>query len=220
MGKYNTSIQLKNAQQIIKQLDGMVKGGEKAVAMTVNDFKHRAPAWVAQEVSAEYGIKKADVTPTKKNPKAAGRVSIKGTTIDTAALVYKGRVLTPTRFGMTPKAPKQAYTLKAQIHRGQKKTLGKVKRLTKKQRKNVGRNFRKQGDRNSSKSPIMLMNTGGGKHIPFQRQSKNRKNIKAIKTVSVPQTVSNEAVSKEIENVIQENLSKRMDHYIERYMRK
>lgn len=220
MGKYNTVIELRNAPELLKQLNSLNQQAEKAIDATVKDFKRRAPAWVSKEVSAVYGIKKADVTPTKKNPKAAGNVSVKGDTIATAALVYNGRVLTPTRFGMTPKAPKEAYTLKVQVKKGQRKTIGKVRRLTKKQRKNIGRNFQRQGSKSSNKSPIMLMHAGGGTYIPFQRRSKRRDDVHAIKTTSVPQMVDNELARKGIDTAIEENLSKRMEHHMGRYMGK
>ena len=125
---------------------------------------------------------------------------------------------------MTPKAPgPNAYTLKASIIKGQKATLGKVKKLTKKQRAALGANFRREGTQNSDHSPIMLMHTGntkegGTSYIPFQRKSTDRNDIKAIKTVSLPQMVSGNRTHAGITKTINDNLGKRLDHYMNRYM--
>ena len=215
-------------QQTIKELEKMQKAPKKVIDRTVKDFKQRGPSWVAQEVVKFYNIKKSEITPAKTGKASkgsAGTIKAAGDTINSMTLVYRGRVLTPVRFSMTPKAPKASYTLKAQIKKGEKKTLGKVKKLTKKQRKNIGKNFTQQGTQNSNKSPVMLMHTGnkqedGTNYIPFQRQSKDRNDIKAIKTISMPQMISNPKVEKEIYAAIGDKLGKRFDHYTEQYMNK
>ena len=214
---------------VLKELEQMQKASKKVVASTIKDFKQRAPSWVAQEVVKKYNIKKAEITPDKSGSykDKAGSISAEGETIDSVALIYRGRTLTPVHFGMTPKAPPvgKGYTLKAQVKKGEKKTWGKVKKLTKKQRANIGRNFTHQGTQNSKSSPIMLMHTGNRKqggvnYIPFQRQSQNRKDIKAIKTLSMPQMVSNQEVEKDIYKAISEKLGKRFDHYVDTYLKK
>ena len=101
--------------------------------------------------------------------------------------------------------------------------MGKVKKLTKKQRAALGKNLRGEGTRSSDHSPIMLMHTGAGssdktQYIPFQRKSKNRSDVQAIKTISLPQMVSSERTMPGIQKVIDENLEKRLDHYMDRYM--
>lgn len=210
---------------VIAEIEQMKKAPEKVVKRTVADFKKRGPSWVAQEVVKTYNIKKSEIMPAKTESaaKAAGTVKVEGKTLAGVQLIYRGRVLTPTHFGMTPKAPKQSYTLKVQVKKGEKKTLGQVKKLTKKQRKNIGKNLTQQGTRNSPKSPIMLMGTGNTKvdgvnYIPFQRQSQNRKDIKAIKTVSLPQMVSNPKVDENIRQSVNEKLGKRFNHYCEQYL--
>ena len=218
MGSIKAGIQ--KYDDILKDMEQMRKAPQKVVDRTVKDFKQRGPGWIAAEVVQKYNIKKNEIVPTKKNnykPKA-GSVKVKGDTIGSMALVYRGRVLTPTHFGMTPKAPKQTYTLKAEFVNGQKKTLGKVKKLTKKQRKNIGKNFTRQGTQNSDRSPIMLMRTGGT-YIPFQRVSKRRSDVKAVKTLSMPQMVSNPEVEAKIYDSISKNLGKRFDHYVDRYLK-
>lgn len=216
-------INMKDIKGFMKQ---MQTAPEKVQESTVKDFKSRAPGWVATEVAKHYNIKKTDVTPAKYGKTAVGQAKVKGKKLGSVSIVYQGRVLTPVRFSMKPLAPTGgAYTLKATIVKGDRKTLGKVKKLTKKQKKNIGRNFTQQGTKSSNKSPIMLMHTGnkqagGTNYIPFQRQSKDRKDIKAIKTISMPQMVSNPQVEEQIYKSISEKLGKRLDHHVKRYMGK
>lgn len=211
----SVTCKIKDYNILQKKLEDMKKAPEKVMKRTLSDVKKRAPGWVATEVVKAYGVKKAEI-----NGQKIGKVKVEGNSIKTVKIKYTGRVLTPTHFGMTPKAPgPNAYTLKATIARGERKTLGKVKKLTKKQRKALGKNFTRSGTRNSDHSPIMLMHTGAGnadktQYIPFQRKSTNRKNVEAIKTISLPQMVSSERAAPNITNAINENLSKRLEHHM------
>ena len=200
---------IKDYNAIQKKIDGLGKKSETVMKRTLSDMKSRVPGWIATEVSSKYGVKKGEI-----NSGTIGSVKVKGDTVETVQIIYKGRVLTPTHFGMTPKAPgKGAYTLKAAVIRGQKTELGKVKKLTKKQRKNIGKTFTRSGTKTSDHSPIMLMPTGGT-YIPFQRKSTNRSDVEAIKTVSLPQMVSSERTKPGIDKAISENLGKRLDHHM------
>lgn len=210
--------------QTVKELEKMKASSDRVIQSTLNDFRKRGPSWIAAEVAQHYGIKKNDINPNVKNGGTAGKIKVAGRTVDSVRIIYKGRVLTPVRFGMTPKTLRASYTLKAEITKGGKKTLGKVKKLTKKQRQNIGRNFTRQGQRSSNKSPVMLMPTGnahvgGTSFIPFQRVSHRRNDLKAIKTLSVPQMVSNPQVEKNIYSKISKELGKRFEHYTERYFK-
>jgi len=205
--------QIKDYDAIKKQLEDMKKAPRSVLERTMGDAKKRIPPWVAAEVSKQYGIKKAEV-----GNGLAGNVKVEGNSIETLKLIYTGRVLTPTHFGMSPKVPgKNSYTLKAQIIRGERSTLGKVKKLSKAQRAELAKNFRREGAHNSSHSPIMLMPTGAT-YIPFQRKSPYRSDVEAIKTLSVPQMVSSDRVAPGITKAINEGLQKRLDHHMERLM--
>lgn len=189
---------------------------KKAMSGLMGDLKKRGPGWVAAEVTQIYGVKKAEVSPGKSK---IGTIKVQGNSWKQLRLSYTGRVLTPTHFSMTPKTPKPSYTLKMQVYKGQKTELGKVKKLTKRQKKKLVLNLQKKGVQNSQKSPIMLMpaSKGSSTYIPFQRTSPNRKDVKAIKTTSLPQMVSNQKVRQGIDDVLNTNIRKRLDHYIERY---
>lgn len=211
----SVTCQIKDYNILQKKLEDMKKAPEKVIKRTLSDVRNRAPGWVAAEIAKEYGVKKADINGNK-----LGKVKVEGDSIKTIKIKYTGRVLTPTHFGMSPKTPgPNAYTLKATIIKGQRSTLGKVKKLTKKQRKALGKNFTRSGTRNSDHSPIMLMRTGANsadktQYIPFQRKSTRRSDVKAIKTISLPQMVSSERTSEGITRAINENLGKRLDQHM------
>lgn len=208
---------LEAVQQSVRQLR---RRSERVVERTIKDAKQRVPGWVATEVTKQYGVDKKEVTGNK-----IGSMRISGSTMQDLRFTYKGRRLTPTHFKMSPQAPTGgAYTLKATIIKGQRSKLGKVKKLTKKQRKALGRNFKGMNPRTSDHSPIMLMHTGnahagGTDYIPFQRKSTNRTDVHPIKTVSLPQMITNEKVASNIYNVIDEKLGKRLEHHLQQMTR-
>lgn len=209
--------EIKNYKALRKQIKDMKKAPRQVLKSLTADAKKRAPGWVATEVSKVYGVKKSEITGKK-----IGSVKVQGGNIDQVQIVYKGRVLTPTHFSMSPKAPKPnrgSYTLKASIIKGERTTLGKVKKLTKKQRAALAKNFTRSGTQKSDHSPVMLMPTGST-YIPFQRRSINRKDVQAVKTVSLPQMVSSERTEKGIQTAISDGLGKRLNHHMQRYMGK
>ena len=210
--------EVKDYNLLQKKLDQMREAPTKVMNSITAEARKRVPGWVATEVTKAYGVKKSEITGQK-----IGKVKTTGNNIRKVKVIYTGRLLTPTHFSMSPKAPKDgggSYTLKATIIKGQRTTLGKVKKLTKKQRAALGKNFTKSGTQTSDHSPVMLMRAKGGQHLPFQRKSRDRKDIDAIKTVSLPQMVSSERTAEGIQQAINENLGKRLDHYMERYMPK
>lgn len=208
--------QIKNYKALKKQLEDMKKAPRAVMKAMTADAKKRVPSWVAAEVTKVYGVKKSEISGGD-----LGKVQVKGDSLDEVKIVYTGRMLTPTHFSMSPPTPKVggSYTLKATIIRGERTTLGKVKKLTKKQRAVLSKNFTRSGTRNSDHSPVMLMRANGGQYLPFQRKSFDRKDIHAVKTVSLPQMVSSERTEKGIQTAISEGLGKRLDHHMNRYMK-
>lgn len=179
---------IRNYQALIRELESTQDKAKTVIQRTIADAKGRGPGWIASGVTERYGIKKKEI-PTKAGSAAAGELRTKGDAVKELQLIYTGRMLTLTHFGMTPTAPRPTYTLKASVLKGQKVVLGQKKKLTKKQLQNIGRNFTRQGTRNSPSSPIMLMPTGST-YIPFQRKSQARNDLEAIKAISLPQMVT------------------------------
>ncbi len=211
----SVTCEVKNYKLIKKRIDAMQKAPAKVMSSITNEAKKRVPGWVATEVAKEYGVKKSEITGQK-----IGKVTPQGSNFKEVRVVYTGRALTHTHFNMSPKAPNPggAYTLKATIVKGQRTTLGKVKKLTKKQRAALGKNFTGTGTRTSDHSPIMLMRANGGHYLPFQRVSHDRADVVVRKAISLPQMVSSKRTEEGIQKAISENLGKRLDHYLDRYM--
>ena len=208
--------EVKNYKTLRKQIEDMKKAPRLVIKALTSDTIKRAPGWIAAEVSKSYGVKKGDITGKK-----IGSVNVKGDSVENVKIVYTGRVLTHTHFSMSPKEPKPnggSYTLKATVIKGERKELGKIKKLTKKQRAAIGKNFTRSGTQSSNHSPIMLMRANGGHYLPFQRKSTNRRDIKVIKTLSLPQMVSSKRTQEGIQKALGEGLQKRLDHHMNRYM--
>lgn len=180
--------------EVIKEIQSMKAKSEKIVNRTVADFKSRGPGWVSQEVTKEYGISKKDVNETKKGViKGRSKIRIKGAKLDDISIIYRGRLLTPTHFSMKPTmrpAKNKPYVVTAII----KKSKGRVA----------------LGNR------VFLKESGkqGTKQIPFQREGKERYPINAVKTVSVPQMITNESVKKNINERVNTELGKRLQHHL------
>lgn len=191
-------IVIQGYDDLVKDINSMQAKSKKVVQRTVADFKSRGPGWVSQEVVKEYNIKKKDINEAKKGVKNAGTIKVRGTKIDDLSIVYQGRLLTPTHFGMTPKARPEngkRYTVQAKIKRGGgKKPLG---------------------------HRVFLAHSGndGSIQIPFQRRDKERLPIDVIKTVSVPQMITNEKVSRDIHDRINAELGKRLEHHMKQMKR-
>lgn len=207
--------EIKEYNVVKKQMKALEKAPAKVMASITNEAKKRVPGWVATEVAKQYGVKKSEITGQK-----IGRVRAEGGSVKDVRIVYTGRLLTHTHFNMSPREPNPggAYTLKATIVKGQRTTLGKVKKLTKKQRAALGKNFTGSGTRSSDHSPIMLMRANGGHYLPFQRVSENRGDIVVRKAISLPQMVSSKRTQDGIQKAISENMGKRLEHYMSRYM--
>lgn len=208
---------IKNYKVLKKKLDDKKKAPQKVMKALTADARKRVPGWVATEVTKTFGVKKGEITGKK-----IGSVKMQGSDVTNLKVIYSGRLLTPTHFSMSPNVPKEGggYTLKATILKGQRKTLGNVKKLSKAQRAALAKNFTGSGTKSSEKSPIMLMRANGGQYLPFQRKSTNRNDIEAVKTISLPQMVSSERTKDNIQQAINEGLSKRLDHHMKRYMNK
>lgn len=186
-----------NIDNVIKGLDQEKANAEKVVSRTIGDMRSRGPGWVSKAVREEYNISAKDVKAACHVEKA-GTISISGTMVDDIALVYRGRVLTPTHFKMKPSSrPPGPYTVTAEIKRGQRKALSSI---------------------------AFLAHSGGSstKEIPFQRQGQSRLPIEAIKTISVPQMVQDGDgdLKPGIEEAINNGLESRFNHYCKQYLNK
>lgn len=67
---------------------------------------------------------------------------------------------------------------------------------------------------------VFLGSNKGAGLIPFQREGDSRTPVKSIKTVSVPQMITNDQVAEHIQKNIDEGLAKRLEHHTERELGK
>lgn len=183
------------AKDIVKRLNKLENGGQTAIKKTVNDFMSRAPAWVSKGIREHYGVDTAAINEAKQQPRRGqSSIQVAGVQVDSASLIYKGRVLTPTHFKMKPTQRKpKPYRVSQEVFKGQRKNLP---------------------------AGVFLTSSGGegSTQIPFQRESESRYPIKSIKTLSVPQMIDGKA-RQTIETTISEKLGERFNHYIDQVMK-
>lgn len=207
-------VEIQRFDALMQRVRRIHTGAEQVRERTLQDAKQRVPGWVATEITKQYGIKKGAITGQE-----VGTIRVQ-TDSSGMKFIYKGRNLTPTHFKMSPTVPPAgAYTLKATIIKGHRSTLGKIKKLTKKQRATLGKNFQRTQTHTSDHSPVMLMHARGGTYIPFQRRSTRRSDIHPVKTISLPQMVVGDRTEQGIREAIDEKLGKRIEHHLQQILR-
>ena len=99
------SVTMKDGAKLAQKIGKLKEGGETAIKRTVSDFTSRAPGWISKGIRQHYGVDTAAIKgagPSTK--KGATHVHVAGIAVDAAALEYRGRTLTTTHFGQSPKA--------------------------------------------------------------------------------------------------------------------
>ena len=218
------NIAIEGAEDLKAKLAKMNKQSETVVKRTVSDFKSRAPAWVSAAVTEYYAIKKSDVKGAMTGvKKGIGKIKVAGVTVDEISLVYSGRLLTPTHFKMKPTTPPKKRDKDTRLIPGQNiksdKAVGDVAIVNPLAPYQVTAEIKK-GHRVTFPGQTFLGTNKGAGYIPFQRQSDERTDIKSIKTVSIPQMITNEQVGEEIKKKIDEGLSKRLEHHLQQELTK
>ena len=218
------NIAIEGAEDLKAKLAKMNKQSETVVKRTVSDFKSRAPAWVSAAVTEYYAIKKSDVKGAMTGvKKGIGKIKVAGVTVDEISLVYSGRLLTPTHFKMKPTTPPKKRDKDTRLIPGQNiksdKAVGDVAIVNPLAPYQVTAEIKK-GHRVTFPGQTFLGTNKGAGYIPFQRQSDERTGIKSIKTVSIPQMITNEQVGEEIKKKIDEGLSKRLEHHLQQELTK
>ena len=231
MGK-KINVEIQDYYKLKRQIERMKTMPEKALQSANGDLKERVPKWIAAGVADRYALEGG-----KENAKTAvtsgnvGRMKITGSLQKhNLSFIYTGRSLTPVHFSMSPiPKPKSGtpYTLKWKVLRGGKGTTAKIKKLTKKQRKNIGRNFTHQSTQNSQQSPWMLQPTGNRKeggvnYIPFQRRGQTNPFQYVARAPSLPQMIKDKSgqLRPDVAKHFEKNLEKRIAANINRYIPK
>lgn len=229
------SITMNEGKKLTKKLEKLKAGGETAIRHTVSDFTSRAPGWVSMGIRQHYGVDKEAIKKAQSRIKrglGAASIKAKGISVDGAALEFKGRTLTPIHFKMSPSTPNpngwqtkrktipgQAIATKAQ---NPNSSFGMVRipvpyrvsaTIIKGHRKKMKAGTYLAPAKKGTDSPI----------IPFQRTGPGRTPVHAVRTLSVPQMIGSEEkksiASDTIRKLINEKLTKRFNHHIERAMK-
>lgn len=198
MKKTAPYLDMTNVKSTMDKILKTFQASDVVFERTLRDMNSRAPGKVASAVTSVYGIKKGDINVKKGYSKAAaGNILTKGEKLASFELIYKGRVLTPLHFGMTPKIrpDKKKYKVKAKI----KKTAKAFSA--------------------PSGGGVFLAPTGSTT-IPWFRHSSERFDISPIKTLSLPQMVDNETVREVIGIELGDLLEKRFNNHLNQHMKK
>lgn len=211
-------IVMKDGAKLQKTLQGYENKSETAIKRTVSDFKSRAPGWTSKAIRQHYGVDTAAIKSAGPRIKTGiGQTHAAGKVVENAALEYNGKVLTLTHFKQSPKTPApKGFESKRHLIPGQYTSNGGPVVWARKPKKyTIKATIKKSSTSFGSDSFITKSN---GATLPFQRTADTRFPVKAIKTVSVPQMIDNDA-EKTIYELIEENLGKRLENNVNQAMK-
>lgn len=198
-----------DSKGLIQQLSREGDRWAKQLEWATKDMRRSAPTIVARRTASVYGIKVGEVNANSKSFEGKCRMS---GGIASLRLDYRGRMLTPLHFGMSPRsATGGRYTITAKILKGRRVEIGRWQRPW------------SAGGAYGHKAPPMFM---PGKVPPISREGGRtyRKGegfghqggeYKAVKVISVPQMVGSE---RHIDETVAELNERRMD-ILERRLR-
>ena len=208
------SVAYSGGNELVKRLRKLENGGEVAIKRTVSDFTTRAPAWVSKGIREHYGGDVAAIKEAAKRPKR-GKTTIKvaGISVDGATLEYKGRLLTPLHFKMSPKKSPDAQQKEPGRIPGQAIAGGSPVAMVRPPKAYRVKATIIKGQRASLPPGTFIASGNGGSTLPFQRKGESRTPIEAVRTLSVPQMIDGRAKDT-INDIINEQLGKRFEHHI------
>lgn len=212
------NVSTKGAPELVKQLRKLENGGRVAIERTVSDFNSRAPAWVSKGIREHYGVDTKAIKDAATKPRRGKTtINVAGVKVDGATLQYKGRLLTPTHFKMSPKQqPTTAQGKPIKVPGGAVNTAeGSPVAMIRPPKKYKVKATIIKGKRVSMAPGTFVAQGNGGVSLPFQRTGEGRMPIEVVRTLSVPQMIDGRA-RETIETMISEGLEKRFAHHIER----
>lgn len=182
-------------KDVIRKLNQLKGQSESALKKVVNDFKRRAPGWIAKDITQTYNAKKKDVK---------GSMRSQGEGLDAEVNIH-GRVLSLAHFGLKPKERprKMSYPVSAEIFKGNRSTYDRLTTFV-----HNGTAFTRRDE--SGQIVGQVVGKDGKKHNYFR----------ILDTLSVPQMAGNEDVSKAISEDVNKQLMKRAEHYLKYYLNK
>lgn len=175
-----------NTADTVKKFKILENGCEIALQRTIKEMKTRAAPKIKKSIQNHYGVDTATINKARSKAKTGkAKVKVSGFVVDSISLPYQGELPTLRHFSMNPKRPsKTPYQITATIKDGKTSTFKSA--------------FLQRPD-----------NT----YLPFQRTGKDRYPIEVIRSVSVPQMITNEA-REEIEENVSELAATRLEHHV------
>ena len=217
-------IKVEGLENILSGLDKKKEYVAKAVNSTCKDFKSRAPGWINKAVTQEYTIKASEVKGALTSKRTVGTVSLGGVTLDDIYIEYSGRILTFSHFRFTPKKP-DIKLLKKRILIPGARTSSDSPVVWAYVHKNQNVQVEvKKGHKRTLKGKWMstpfIASMRGSPAMPFQRSSQKNQTVKSMRSVSIPQMITNDKVAADINKRIDTELGKRLQHHLDRYSSK
>lgn len=216
-------VEVQNLEEVLSGLNKRKEYAAKAVNSTCKDFKSRAPGWINKAVTQKYTIKSGEVKGALKGAHNVGTTVLGGVKLDDIRLEYSGRILTFSHFRFTPKKP-AGVSKKRGLIPGQYTTAGRPVVYASLLKKTNAKVTVKKGQTKVLKgrySPTpFIASMRGSPMMPFQRRTAERSSVVSMRSVSIPQMITNEEVSQDINERISEGLGKRLQHHLDRYSNK
>ena len=210
-------VEVKNAKQVIKELDNALHPLKIPIQRTISDFKSRAPGWASKVIAEHYGVKRKDVTEAVVARKPMGTFKVCGETFNNMCVIFAGRPLTPVHFNMKPKTPSQRKKEKI-IKIGKKDGKKKVLTISSPKHYDVSAEIIK-GNRkvfNPHGGGVFIAPSAKGQMlIPWKRRAEDNE-IHAIHTISIPSMVRSERTYDDMQETLNKNVEARFNHHLKR----
>ena len=212
-----------DCKEVLDALERIPDQSRKAVNMTIQDVRQRAPGWISKAVREEYNIKKADFD--RKDKKKVVDVRVSGSYeqgFEGLTITYTGRVLTPIHFDMKPtvrpmpvwRPAGDDYPISVKIFKkgGRERIHGKPGVW----KPFLGRAHASEKTKAGGAMPSIVFHRviDGGRPVP-------RKPIHPYKTLSVPQMIQDGkgVVKPGVRRALNDNIEKRFNHHLERFVK-
>ena len=204
---------------IVKRLQKLENGGKVAIERTVSDFATRAPGWVSKGIRQHYGVDTAAIKEAAKRPKRGQTsITVAGIKVDGATLEYKGRLLTPVHFKMSPKTQPEARQRGTLRIPGQSIGQGSPVAMISPPKPYKVKATIIKGKRATMPAGTFIAPVKGGANLAFRRTGESRLPIEAVRTISVPQMIEGRA-RETIEETISSKLGERFEHHMKQVMK-
>lgn len=226
MGKanYKTGISFANYKELTKTISEIPYSTQEAIEKATKELavnKSRGRPKIKKAVTQIYGIPPADMKEESDKARAVydGKTQIGKYKVTAWAIKYNGRLLTPLHFKMLPETrpAKPKYLIKATIIKKQRKAFKKMPAFLAPASgsSTIIPFFRHKGD-------MTYPSRGRYNGAKSKRTGAllKREKVTPIKTISVPQMISNKNVKDIYTPELQEQLKQRIEHYMKREMDK